>query len=344
MTKKMIELRSDTFTRPTEGMLAAMFAAEVGDDVFGEDPTINQLQTKLAKILGKEAAIFTPSGTMANQIAIKLHTQAGDEVICDQSSHIYNFEAGGIAYHSGASVRMMHGDQGRFMADEVAQNINDPKNYHLPITRLVALENTTNKGGGAYYDFAEVLKIKEVCVKNGLKMHVDGARLFNALAETKQAPADFAAPFDSVSICLSKGLGTPVGSVLVGSSDFIYRARRVRKIFGGAMRQAGYLAAAGVYALDNHVVRLQDDHARAKKIEEIVSQLSIVKRVAPVNSNIVIFDLKKGMTSAEFLEKLKENGILGVSFGVQTVRLTTHLDFTKDNLDQFEQTIKRVFR
>ncbi len=337
-----IDLRSDTITRPTQGMLEAMFAAKVGDDVFGEDPTVNALEIKAAQIFGKEAALYTPSGTMANQIAIKVHTHAGDEVICDQTAHIYNFEGGGIALNSGASVRLLKGDRGCIKAEEVAENIN-PTEFHYARTKLVALENTTNKGGGAYYEFAEIEKIKEVCLKNNLKLHVDGARIFNALTETEQNPADFAKPFDSISVCLSKGLGAPIGSLIIGDNDFITDARRFRKVFGGAMRQAGYIAAAGIYALDNHIERLAQDHLNARIIGDILSILPQVKHVLPVHTNIVIFNLKDNITSAEFLRKLKEIGILGSSFGKYTVRLVTHLDFSTEMLNEFEKRIKATF-
>lgn len=338
----MIDLRSDTITRPTSAMLAAMQAAPVGDDVFGEDPTINALEEKTAQLFGKEAAIFTPSGTMANQIAIKTHTQPGDEVICDQTAHIYNFEGGGIALNSGVSARLLQGNYGRFTAKQVAENIN-PDDIHHAVTKLVALENTTNKGGGAYYAFAEIEKIKQVCTQNNLKLHVDGARVFNALTETHQSPADFGKPFDSISVCLSKGLGAPVGSILIGEKTFIKKARRYRKVFGGAMRQAGYLAAAGIYALDNNVQRLKEDHRNAQVIKSIVEKLPVVKEVLPVHTNIVIFNLHEQWTSADFLAKIKEAGILGVSFGPHTVRLTTHLDFSKEMLNEFEQKITKLF-
>ncbi len=339
----IIDLRSDTITRPTAAMLEAMYRAEVGDDVFGEDPTVNALEVKVAKLFGKDAALFTPSGTMANQLAIKVHTHAGDEVICDQTAHIYNFEGGGIAVNSGASVRLLHGDRGRITSEQIENNIN-PCEFHYAKSKLVAIENTTNKGGGAYYDFSEIEKIKQVCLQHSLKLHVDGARIFNALCETGQTPSDFAKPFDSLSVCLSKGLGAPVGSLVIGNNDFITEARRFRKIFGGAMRQAGYLAAAGIYALDNHIARLSEDHLHAQIIGDIVGALPQVKNVLPVHTNIVIFNLKEGLTSAEFLHKIKELDILGVSFGKQTVRLTTHLDFTNEMLNEFERRIKIIFR
>jgi len=338
----IIDLRSDTLTRPTQGMLEAMFAAQVGDDVFGEDPTVNALENKASQLFGKEAALYTPSGTMANQIAIKVHTNAGDEVICDQTAHIYNFEGGGIALNSSASVRLLKGNRGCITAEDVEENIN-PSDFHHAKTKLVALENTTNKGGGAYYNFAEVEKIKAVCLKHNLKLHVDGARIFNALTETGQNPSDFAQPFDSISVCLSKGLGAPVGSLIIGNKQFIDEARRFRKVFGGAMRQAGYLAAAGIYALDNHIERLAQDHLNARIIGDIVSALPQVKNLLPVLTNIVIFNLKEGMTSADFLKKMKEIGILGSSFGKQTVRLVTHLDFTTEMLNEFEKRIKNTF-
>ena len=259
----MIDFRSDTVTRPTPGMLAFMQSAPVGDDVFGEDPSIISLERITAAKFGMEAGLFCPSGTMTNQLAIKTHTQAGDEVICDELSHIYQYEGGGIAFNSGCSVKLLHGDRGRVTAEQVLAGIN-AQDVHKPITSLVSLENTSNRGGGACYDFNEFKNIKNITEQHGLALHLDGARLFNAIVYKQEAAIDYGKIFDSISICLSKGLGAPVGSVLIGSHSFITKARRWRKVFGGGMRQAGYLAAAGIYAMDHHVDRLADDHKNAK--------------------------------------------------------------------------------
>jgi len=338
----MIDLRSDTVTKPTKAMHEAMFKAEVGDDVFKEDPTVNALEKKVAKLFGKEDALFTASGVMANQIAIKAHTQPGDEVICDKQAHIYFFEGGGIGFNSGASVRLLDGDNGRFTAGQVEQNINDPSNVHFPLTRLVAAENTCNKGGGSLWDFEELKRIRKVCDDHGLAYHLDGARLFNAIVETQETPADYGKLFDSVSICLSKGLGAPVGSVLTGNQEFINKARRIRKVMGGAMRQAGYLAAAGIFALDNHVEKLKEDHQRARRLGEALASLNYVDEVLPVQSNIVIFRLSDRFTEKTFMDKLAEKEIKAVPFGPQTIRFVTHLDFTDEMLEQTIGFLKKV--
>lgn len=346
MSKKQtmkIDLRSDTVTRPTPGMLDAMFSAEVGDDVFEEDPTVNRLENKAAKLFGKEAGLFCPSGTMTNQIAIKALTSPGDEIICDKTAHVYNYEGGGIAFNSGSSVRLLHGRRGRFCAAEVEENIN-PDNVHHPVSRLVVVENTSNKGGGSIWDFNEIANIKEVCQQNGLKLHLDGARVFNALVETGTSALDFGEPFDTISICLSKGLGAPVGSLLLGSTGLIRRARRIRKVLGGGMRQAGYLAAAGVHALDHHIHRLKDDHRRARELAEIIGRLSFVTEVLPVETNIIVFTLEDRVREVDFLNKLAGKGIVAVPFGKQTIRMVTHLDFDDEQLDRTKKTIDTLFR
>lgn len=337
----MIDLRSDTVTKPTTAMLEAMRSAEVGDDVFGEDPTVNALEKRVAKMFAHEAALFCPSGTMTNQIAIKVHTQPGDEVICDISSHIYNYESGGLALNSGAQAKLIHGDRGRISAAQVEEHINPVFDW-LARTSLVSIENTCNKGGGSIYSFRLMHEISEVCRKNHLKFHLDGARIFNAVIETGDATEMIGEMFDSISVCLSKGLGAPAGSLLVGSREFINRARRVRKVFGGGMRQAGYLAAAGNYALDHHVKRLKEDHARAREIGKIVGTHPLVESVLPVETNIVIFTLHKGTTANDFLKKLAAAEIQGVAFGKQSVRLVTHLDFTDEMLEKFRKEIKKI--
>ncbi|NQT96964.1 MAG: aminotransferase class I/II-fold pyridoxal phosphate-dependent enzyme [Candidatus Marinimicrobia bacterium] len=333
----MIDLRSDTVTRPSKGMLAAMTAAKVGDDVFQEDPTVNELERKVAAMFNKDKALFCPSGTMTNQIAIKDHTYPGDEVICDRLSHVYHYEGGGIARNSGASVRLLSGDRGRFSAEDLLANIN-PDDVHHTVSKMVVIENTCNKGGGSYWAIQTIRDIHKVCVKNDLKLHLDGARLFNALTETGESAEDFGEIFDTISICFSKGLGAPVGSVLLGDNEFIKQARRIRKVWGGGMRQVGYLAAAGIYALDQNIVRLTDDHRRARILGETIETLPYVKEIMPVDTNIVIFILKNDVNSENFIRTLAEAGILVISMGYQILRMVTHLDFN----DEMLSTVLRV--
>lgn len=328
-----IDLRSDTLTLPTPQMQEAMNKAPLGDDVYGEDPSVNALEEKAAKMFEMEAALFCPTGTMTNQLAIKVHTRPGDEVICDKLSHIYLYEGGGIAMNAFSSVRPLEGDLGRITAKMVEENINNANDVHQPITRMVSLENTVNKGGGSIYDFNEIKKIKEVCHANGIILHLDGARLFNALIETDQTPLDYGKTFDSISICLSKGLGCPVGSLLLGKKSFIDQARRYRKAMGGGWRQAGALAAAGIYALDNHIPLLKDDHRRAKEIGKMLAANSWVEKVYPVSTNIILAQLPQNITSTDFVEKLKQNEVYCVSFGKHLVRFVTHIDFTDEQLE-----------
>jgi threonine aldolase len=285
-------------------------------------------------MFGREAALYCPSGTMTNQIAVNVHTKPGDEVICDKLSHIYNYEGGGIAFNSGASVRLLNGDRGRFSAQDILDNIN-PDDPHFPVSKLVTVENTCNKGGGSYWDIKEIRGIRDVCLENNLKMHLDGARLFNALVETGDNMLDYGILFDSISICLSKGLGAPVGSVLIGDPDFIKQARRIRKVFGGGMRQAGFIAAAGIYALENNIDRLKEDHRRAKILGEILSSLPYVKEVMLVETNIVVAEIVDKFDSSVLFEELKAKGILVVGFGKQKIRMVTHLDFDDDMLEEF---------
>jgi threonine aldolase len=337
----MIDLRSDTVTRPTRAMLECMLSAKVGDDVFHDDPTVNALEEKAADLFGKEAALFCPSGTMTNQVAINVHTRPGDEVICHKYSHVYYYEGGAMMRNSGVSVCLLDGPRGQITAEEVAGHIN-PDDVHRPVTSLVEVENSMNKGGGTVYKLDTLAAISAVCRTHGLRFHLDGARLFNALAVTGQTPAEYAALFDSVSICLSKGLGAPVGSLLLGDQAFIRRARRVRKAFGGAMRQAGYLAAAGIYALDHHVERLKTDHAHAAYLGSILEGLPFVAHVIPVETNIVIFSLKEQGSAAAFLAKLKEKDIHALSIDPQTIRFVTHLDFTDSMLQETESALKSL--
>ncbi|MDF1549651.1 MAG: GntG family PLP-dependent aldolase [Bacteroidales bacterium] len=337
----IIDLRSDTVTKPTKEMLEAMFGAEVGDDIFDEDPTVIKLQQKVAKILNKEAAIYTPSGTMANQMAIKLHTQPGDEVICDITSHIYNFEGGGISFNSGASVKLIYGDNGRVKANQVLESIN-PHNIHAANSSLVSLENTSNKGGGSCYDIADIKEIAAVCKNNNLKFHLDGARLFNAVVKKGYSASEIGNLFDSVSICLSKGLGAPIGSVLAGTSEFITRAKRYRKLFGGAMRQAGYLAAAGIYALDNHIPRLKEDHENAQALVNMLQKQSYVEEILPTETNIVIFRLSKSIKDEDFMNQLNQMNVKVIGFGPQVIRMVTHLDFKTEMLEEVEKALAKI--
>lgn len=337
----MIDLRSDTVTKPTQGMLDAMLSAGVGDDVFGDDPTVNQLQNLISNMFDMESAIFCPSGTMTNQIAINAHTNPGDEIICDELSHIYHYEGGGIARNSGVSTRLLRGDRGRYKATDIAKNIN-PDDEHFPITTLVSVENTCNKGGGSIWDFKDIEKISEVCKKHKLKLHLDGARLFNALTETKEVPKDFGNIFDSISICLSKGLGAPIGSLLLGSNEFIKKARRIRKVFGGGMRQVGYLAAAGIYALDNNILRLKEDHNRAKIIENTLKSLPYVDSIYPVETNLIVFKLKEDINANNFLKKIEQKEIYAIKTGHQLIRMVTHLGFNDNMLETTVSALNNI--
>lgn len=329
----MIDLRSDTFTKPSAGMLDAMFTAEVGDDVFGEDPTINKLENLVAESFGMEAAVFCPSGTMTNQIAIKCHTQPGDEVICDKLSHIYVYEGGGIAFNSSCSVKLLTGNHGRITAEQVEEAVN-PEDLHKAHSSLVSLENTANRGGGSCYDFDEILRIKQVCTNHNLSLHLDGARLYNALVAKNETPLQYGQAFDSISICLSKGLGTPVGSLLIGKSDFIKKARRVRKVFGGGMRQAGYLAAAGIYALQYNVNRLADDHKYALVIADALRQKDFTGTFLPVETNILIFEVTGRYTPITLVTTLKEHNILAFAISSTQVRMVLHLDIASAMVDE----------
>lgn len=335
------DLRSDTFTRPSPEMLKAMMNAEVGDDVFGEDPTVNQLEAFGAEIFGMEAALFCPSGTMTNQVAIKCHTQPGDEVVCDKLSHVYIYEGGGIASNSGCQVKPIDGDRGRINADQVKEAIN-PDDVHKPRTRLVSLENTANRGGGSCYDFAAIEAIKEVCLQNDLLLHLDGARLWNAMVAKGEKPKKYGEIFDSISVCLSKGLGAPVGSLLLGNQTFIKKARRVRKVFGGGMRQAGYLAAAGIYALENNIDRLADDHHHAKEIAAALIKKNFIGKMYPVETNILIFEVTNTYTAASFAAYLKKEDIYCIPISATQVRMVTHLDVTEEMVKRLVHIIERM--
>lgn len=337
----MIDYRSDTVTKPGKEMLEAMMSARVGDDVFGEDPSINQLETFAANMFGMESALFCPSGTMTNQIAIKCHTRPGDEVICDESSHIYQYEGGGIAFNSGASVKLLYGNRGRIDAVMVKEAIN-PDDVHRARTSLVALENTSNRGGGSCYEFETIRSIREVCTEHDLAFHLDGARLFNALVAKKQDARDFGKVFDSISICLSKSLGCPVGSILLGKKDFIKTARRYRKVFGGGMRQGGFLAAAGLYALQNNIERLQQDHVHAMHLGKALEQKPFITQVLPVETNIIIFELDAAVTAPALVARLKDHEILAYAIAPNRVRLVTHLDISGGMIDQTISVIDKL--
>jgi len=322
-------------------MIEAMMKARVGDDVFGEDPSINELESFSADMFGMEAALFCPSGTMTNQIAIKCHTQPGDEVICDEFAHVYQYEGGGIAFNSGASVKLLPGDRGRITAEQVQMGIN-PDDNHKARTRLVSLENTSNRGGGSCYDMEEIMKIKTVCEKHSLKFHLDGARIFNAIVEKKEEPKQYGELFDSISICLSKSLGCPVGSLLLGNKDFIRQARRIRKVFGGGMRQAGFLAAAGMYALKNNINRLSEDHANARRIAGAIEKKDFVQSILPVETNIIIFELKSGQSAPAMVSALKEKGILGYAISPVRIRLVVHLDISPQMVEETIRVVQQL--
>ncbi len=338
----VINLLSDTVTKPTKAMLEAMFNAEVGDDVFDADPTVKRLQEKLAVLFGKEEALFFPSGSMANQAAIRLHTQLGDQMICDKWAHVYNFEGGGAAANSGVSSALIDGTRGMFTAQQVTALINSPDNIHVAKSRLVSIENTTNKGGGACWDLEELKRIKQVCDTNELSFHLDGARLFNALVAKNEAPKQYGELFETISICLSKGLGCPIGSVLLGTTVHIKKALRIRKLFGGAMRQVGYLAAAGIYALDHHIERLAEDHAKAKQIARVLNDSPLVEKVEPVETNIIIFYTAGHIMEEGFVHALKEKGVLISNMGNGKLRMVTHLDISDKMLEKVLSIIENL--
>jgi len=326
----IIDLRSDTVTKPTPGMMQAIMNAEIGDDVYKEDPTVNKLEKKVAEMFGKEEALFFPTGSMANQAAIKLLTQPGEQLICDKWAHVYNYEGGGVSFNSGVSCKLIDGDRGMITAQQVEEAINPPDFYHSPLTTLVCVENTTNKGGGACYDFEELKKIKTVCENHGLGLHLDGARLMNALVAKKEEPKDYGKIFDTISICLSKGLGTPLGTVLVGNKKVMKNAMRVRKVLGGGMRQIGFMAAAGLYAFENNVKRLGEDHEKASEIAMLLESRSYVENVEPTETNIVIFYLKESFSEEKFMDDLLKKNIRISNMGQGKLRMVTHLDYTDE--------------
>lgn len=337
----IIDLRSDTVTKPSKGMLDAMMQAKVGDDVFDEDPTVKLLEQHLAEMFGKPSALFFPSGSMANQTALKLHTQPGEQVICDKTAHIYHYEAGGASFNSGISCRLLEGSRGMFTAKQVEAAIN-PDAFYYPRTRLVEIENTANRGGGSCWDLDELKKIKDVCKRHNLGYHLDGARIWNALVAKPYTPKEFGGLFNTISVCLSKGLGCPIGSVLIGDDDIMEDAVRVRKVFGGNMRQVGYLAAAGLYALDHNIERLAEDHKRAQEIGGLLESLPFIKSVEPVETNIIIFELESRVEESDFINKLLENDIKIIGMGSGKLRMVTHLDYTDTMHSRFMECLKKL--
>ncbi|MBM3434148.1 MAG: threonine aldolase [Bacteroidetes bacterium] len=335
------DFRSDTVTRPTEGMLRAMASAPVGDDVLGDDPTVQRLEAVLAERFGMEAGLFCPSGTMTNQIAVKVHTRPGDELICSKLAHVYNYEGGGLAFNSGVQVRVGGDDYGRLTADDADALLQPMDNVHAAPTRLIVAENTSNKGGGTTLGLASLRELGAFARTHRLGYHLDGARLFNALVADRESPEDYGPLFDSISICLSKGLGAPVGSVLLGSAAFIAEARRIRKRLGGGMRQAGYLAAAGLYALDHHVDRLAEDHARAASLAAFIQQLDFVAEIKPAATNMVLFRLVEDADAAALLAHLKASGIRLIAMDRHWLRAVLHYDVGEPELNRLRSALAR---
>ena len=340
----MIDLRSDTVTRPSPGMLAAMLAAPVGDDVYGEDPTVNALEAKVAEYLELDAALFVPSGTMANQIAVRLHCRPGDELLCEATSHVVLWEGGGPAALSGVSVQQVEGTNGLLTRDAVERKLR-PDDIHSPHTRLIWLENTHNRGGGTVHSLDSIREISELARSRKLALHLDGARLWNAVVSSGTPATTWAGHFDTVSVCFSKGLGAPVGSALAGSAEHIHQARRYRKLFGGAMRQAGILAAACIYAMDHRIERLADDHANAQLLADAIRKMPGLKLVPErVETNLVWFEVDgvRFRTPQEVTSKLRERGILMSALGEQTVRACTHLDVSRADCERAAEAIRAL--
>ena len=338
----IIDLRSDTVTKPSKGMLDAMLSAEVGDDVYKEDPSVNALEERLADMFGMDQALFFPTGSMTNQTALKLHTNPGEQVICDKYAHIYNYEGGGASFNSGISCKLLDGKRGMFTAAQAEDAINPPDFYHSPLPTLIEVENTTNKGGGACWDFEELKKIRAVADQHNLGYHLDGARLWNAMIAKDQSPKQYGQLFDTISVCLSKGLGCPMGSVLIGNSDVMQGALRVRKVLGGGMRQVGFAAAAGLYALDHNYERLKEDHKRAIEIGEVLSQQSYIKKVEPIETNIIIFEINNQFSETQFLKRLNEFNVKIIGMGSNKLRIVTHLDYTSEMHEAFLIILKNI--
>ena len=332
-----VNLISDTFTIPSKGMLNSMITAKVGDDVFKEDPTLNKLEQRVAKLFGKQSGLFFPSGTMSNQVAIKIHTQPGDQLICDHYSHIYHYEGGGVSFNSGVSCRLVEGNRGLLNKNQIEEVINPPDFYHSPPTTLVSLENTTNKGGGACYNLETLKSISLLCKEKNISTHLDGARIWNAMVATNTKAIDYGSLFDTISVCFSKGLGCPIGSMLLGSSETIKKANRFRKVLGGGMRQVGYIAAAANYALDNNIKDLVNDHEKARELGEVLKSLDYVELVQPIETNIIIFSLKPKYDENDFIKILEINNIRLIQLGKGKIRMVTHRNY---NSEQHKYTMK----
>jgi threonine aldolase len=340
---EFVDLRSDTVTKPTPEMREFMMKAEVGDDVFGEDPTIKALESKITELTGKDAALFVPSGTMANQISINAHTQPGNEVICEYQSHIFNYEAGSPAMLSGVQLHPLNGEYGILNDEEVRQVIRG-KDHHHPQTKLITLENTHNRWGGTVYPLSDIEKISKVAIEHELKMHLDGARLWNASIASGITIKAYARFFDSVSLCFSKGLGAPVGSIIAGDRGFIDRAHYYRKAFGGGMRQVGMLAAAAIYAVDHHFNRLQDDHNHARALAEAINEIpGFVVNLSTVQTNIVIIDTGLcGRQAQEIAQEMEKHGIRMIALSPTRIRIVTHLEISDNAIDRTIEIMKKV--
>jgi len=338
---EIFNLISDTITKPSAEMLAEMMKAEVGDDVFRQDPTVNELEKKVAVMFDKDAALFCPSGTMTNQIAIKTHTQPLDEMICEKTSHVYQYETGGYSFNSGVAVNLIDGENGKITADQIKGSIKAQYDW-LPNSKLVVLENSCNKGGGSYYTTQEIQPISDICKSSKLSLHLDGARLFNVLVETGETTEQVGAQFDSLSICISKGLGAPVGSLLIGDEKFISRARKFRKVMGGGMRQAGYLAAACIFALDNSLPQLKIDNENASQIAEKLSSIPYINTVKPVKTNILIFSIDDKLDTNEVIAKFQTSGIIASQFGPHDIRFVTHNGFSTKSIPELINRMKAI--
>lgn len=337
-----INLISDTVTKPSQEMLRYMMDCDVGDDVFKEDPTVNKLEKKVAIMFNMDKALFFPSGTMANQTAIKINTNPGDQLICSKTAHVYNYEGGGVSFNSGVSCKLIDKDRGFFNAQDVLKAINPPDFYHSPRTGLVCVENTTNKGGGACWDMKDLREISDLCRHNHLKYHLDGARIWNASVKKGIDLSLFGELFDTISVCLSKGLGCPVGSLLLCSEEDFNKAIKYRKIFGGGMRQSGYLAACGLFALENNIERLKEDHRKAKEIEEVLKSLYFVKDVEEVETNIIIFEINSDYSSETFINKLQKKGVKLIGMGDGKLRLVTHLNYSDIHHEAFINILSKL--
>ncbi|MCA9000082.1 MAG: aminotransferase class I/II-fold pyridoxal phosphate-dependent enzyme [Planctomycetaceae bacterium] len=340
---EMIELRSDTYTKPSKGMREAIAHAEVGDDMVGEDPTVNRLEARMAELFGKDAAVFACSGTQSNQMGVWAHCQCGDELLIESTGHIANYESGGPAVLSGVSVRRILGDQGRLNVDQLEGQIRGG-NHHFAPTRLLCLENSTNLGGGRTYPLEQLHRVCDWAHENGLRTHLDGARIFNACVANGYRPDQIGALFDTVSICFSKGLGCPMGSILVGSRETVFRARRARKIFGGALRQAGIPAAACLYALEHNIERLAEDHANARIFAQMVSDIPGIRVDAgKVETNLVFFEIEKEVgTAAQLSSALKEQGVRINPTGPHRLRACTHLDVTEAQVRRAGEILREI--